>query len=42
VTCVEGEDFFDMRRMVREKITALIKERQIEVPAAAPRRSAAR
>ena len=41
VTCVEGEDFFDMRRMVREKITALIKERQIEVPAAAPRRSAA-
>jgi hypothetical protein len=41
VTCVEGEDFFDMRRMVREKITALIKERQIEVPAAAPRRGAA-
>jgi hypothetical protein len=40
VTCVEGEDFFDMRRMVREKITALIKERHIEVPAAAPRRSA--
>ncbi len=34
VTCVEGEDFFDMRRMVREKITALIQERQIGVPAA--------
>jgi hypothetical protein len=42
VTCVEGEDFFDMRRMVREKITALIKERRIEVPAAAPWCGAAR
>jgi radical SAM superfamily enzyme YgiQ (UPF0313 family) len=41
VTCAEGEDFFDMRKMVREKVTAIIKERQIEVPAAAPRRSAA-
>jgi radical SAM superfamily enzyme YgiQ (UPF0313 family) len=34
VTCVEGEDFFDMRKMVREKVTAIIKERQLEVPAA--------
>ncbi len=40
VTCAEGEDFFDMRKMVREKVTAIIKERRIEVPAAAPRRSA--
>jgi radical SAM superfamily enzyme YgiQ (UPF0313 family) len=30
VTCVEGEDLFDMRKMVREKVTALIKERKIE------------
>ena len=42
VTCVEGEDFFDMRKMVREKVTAIIKERQIEVPAAASCRGAAR
>jgi len=42
VTCVEGEDFFDMRKTVREKVTAIIKERQIGVPAAASRRGAAR
>ena len=44
VTCVEGEDLFDMRTIVREKATAIIKERQIEVPAApspATRRSRA-
>ena len=41
VTCVEGEDFFDMRQMVREKVTAIIKERQLEVSPAAPRRRAA-
>ena len=41
VTCVEGEDFFDMRKMVREKVTALIKERHLEVPPAAPMRRAA-
>jgi len=34
VTCVEGEDLFDMRKIVREKATALIKMRKIEVPAA--------
>jgi len=34
VTCVEGEDLFDMREIVREKATAIIKERQIKVPAA--------
>jgi radical SAM superfamily enzyme YgiQ (UPF0313 family) len=36
VTCVEGEDLFDMRQMVKEKVTALIKERQLQVSAAAP------
>ena len=41
VTCVEGLDFFDMRRMVREKVTALIKERHLDVSPAAPRRRAA-
>ncbi|MBM4301990.1 MAG: DUF4070 domain-containing protein [Deltaproteobacteria bacterium] len=41
VTCVEGEDLFDMRQMVREKVTALIKERQLPVSAAAPRRASA-
>ncbi len=34
VTCVEGEDLFDVREIVREKATAIIKERQIEVHAA--------
>ncbi len=32
-TCAMGEDLFNMRRVVREKATAIIKERQIEVPA---------
>jgi len=41
VTCAEGEDFFDMRQMVREKVTAIIKERQIEVPTAPSCRGAA-
>jgi hypothetical protein len=27
-----GEDLFSMRKMVREKFTASIKERQLEVP----------
>jgi radical SAM superfamily enzyme YgiQ (UPF0313 family) len=34
VTCVEGEDLFDMREIVREKATAIIKEWKIEVHAA--------
>jgi radical SAM superfamily enzyme YgiQ (UPF0313 family) len=34
VTCVEGEDLFDVREIVREKAMAIIKERQTEVPAA--------
>ena len=33
VTCAMGEDLFNMRKVVREKATANIKERQIEVPA---------
>jgi hypothetical protein len=33
-TCAVGEDLFNMRRVVREKATAIIKERQIGVPAA--------
>jgi len=41
VTSVEGEDLFDMRQMVREKVTALIKERQLQVAAAAPCRVSA-
>jgi radical SAM superfamily enzyme YgiQ (UPF0313 family) len=31
VTCAVGEDLFDMRRVVREKATAIIKERRIGV-----------
>ncbi|MGO9622350.1 MAG: B12-binding domain-containing radical SAM protein [Desulfobaccales bacterium] len=34
VTCVEGEDLFAMREIVREKAAAIIRERLIEVPAA--------
>jgi radical SAM superfamily enzyme YgiQ (UPF0313 family) len=34
VTCAVGEDLFDMRRVVREKAMAIIKERQLGVPAA--------
>jgi radical SAM superfamily enzyme YgiQ (UPF0313 family) len=41
VTCVEGEDLFDMRKIVREKAMVIIKERQLEVPAAPSLRSAA-
>lgn len=34
VTCVEGEDLFAMRAIVREKAAAIIKERLLKVPAA--------
>ncbi|MGA9756339.1 MAG: B12-binding domain-containing radical SAM protein, partial [Desulfobaccales bacterium] len=34
VTCVEGEDLFDMRKIVREKATGIIRDRKIEGPAA--------
>jgi radical SAM superfamily enzyme YgiQ (UPF0313 family) len=36
VTCAMGEDLFNMRQVVREKATAIIRERKIEVPAAQP------
>ena len=33
LTCAMGEDLFNMRRIVREKAMAIMKERQIEVSA---------
>lgn len=39
MTCVEGEDLFDMREIVREKAMATIKEWKIEVHAALQGRS---
>jgi radical SAM superfamily enzyme YgiQ (UPF0313 family) len=41
VTCVEGEDLFDMRKIVREKATAIIKDLKLRLPAAPSRRGAA-
>jgi len=41
VTCAMGEDLFNMRKVVREKATAIIQERQIEVPAAQSLRASA-
>jgi radical SAM superfamily enzyme YgiQ (UPF0313 family) len=40
VTCAMGEDLFNMRKVVREKATAIINERQLEVPATPSRRGA--
>jgi len=40
-TCVEGEDLFDMSKVVREKAAAIIKARRIEVPGTLQGRSAA-
>ena len=40
VTCAMGEDLFNLRRVVREKATAIIQARQIEVPAVQSRRGA--
>jgi radical SAM superfamily enzyme YgiQ (UPF0313 family) len=34
VACAMGEDLYHLRKVVREKFTAIIKEREIEVPAA--------
>jgi hypothetical protein len=31
VTCARGEDLFNMRRVVREKVTAIIKKRKVTV-----------
>jgi radical SAM superfamily enzyme YgiQ (UPF0313 family) len=41
VTCVEGEDLFDIRKIVREKATAIIKDLKLKLPATPPRRGAA-
>jgi hypothetical protein len=41
MTCGMGEDLFNMRRVVRDKATAIIRKRRLEVPAAPSRRSAA-
>lgn len=41
VTCVEGEDLFDIRKIVREKATAIIKDLKLKLPAAPSRRGAA-
>ncbi|MBI4642799.1 MAG: B12-binding domain-containing radical SAM protein [Deltaproteobacteria bacterium] len=41
VACAMGEDLFMLRRSVREKVMAIIKERGIEVPPAEPRRRVA-
>jgi radical SAM superfamily enzyme YgiQ (UPF0313 family) len=41
VTCVEGEDLFDMRKIVREKATAIIKDLKLKLPTAPSRRGAA-
>jgi radical SAM superfamily enzyme YgiQ (UPF0313 family) len=41
LTCVAGEDLFNLRKIVREKVTAIIKERQIEVSSAPSLRRAA-
>ena len=41
VTCAMGEDLIDLRTVVRDKVAAMIKERDMEVTAAKPRRAAA-
>jgi radical SAM superfamily enzyme YgiQ (UPF0313 family) len=41
VTCAMGEDLIDLRTVVRDKVTAMIKERDMEVPAAPSRGAAA-
>jgi radical SAM superfamily enzyme YgiQ (UPF0313 family) len=41
VTCVEGEDLFAIRKIVREKATAIIKALKLKLPAAPSRRGAA-
>jgi radical SAM superfamily enzyme YgiQ (UPF0313 family) len=40
--CAMGEDLFLLREIVREKITAIMKERQLELSVAAPWHAAAR
>ncbi|MFA5110809.1 MAG: B12-binding domain-containing radical SAM protein [Desulfobaccales bacterium] len=41
VTCVEGEDLFDIKKIVREKATAIIKDLKLKLPAEPARRGAA-
>jgi radical SAM superfamily enzyme YgiQ (UPF0313 family) len=41
VTCVEGEDLFDIRKVVRERATAIIKDLQLKVQAPQSHRGAA-
>jgi radical SAM superfamily enzyme YgiQ (UPF0313 family) len=41
VTCVEGEDLFEIRKVVREKATAIIKDLKVKVYPPPSRRSAA-
>jgi radical SAM superfamily enzyme YgiQ (UPF0313 family) len=41
VTCIQGEDLFAMRKTVRKKVSAIIKDRQIKVSEAPSLRSAA-
>jgi radical SAM superfamily enzyme YgiQ (UPF0313 family) len=40
VTCVEGEDLFDIKKVVREKATAIIKDLKLQLPAGPSRRGA--
>jgi radical SAM superfamily enzyme YgiQ (UPF0313 family) len=40
-SCAKGEDLFKMRKIVREKITAIMQERGIDVPVAEPGRRVA-
>ena len=41
VTCVEGEDLFDIRKIVREKAAAIIKDLKLKLPPAPSRRGVA-
>ncbi|MHB9075094.1 MAG: B12-binding domain-containing radical SAM protein [Desulfobaccales bacterium] len=41
VTCVEGEDLFEIRKIVREKATAIIRDLKLKLPAAPSWRGAA-
>ena len=41
VTCAMGEDLYHLRKVVREKVAAIVKERNLEVPAAKSRGRAA-
>jgi hypothetical protein len=38
VGCVQGEDLFDIRKIVREKATAIIKDLKLKLPETSPLR----